>query len=67
MTEQMKELQNRIGAALAVLTAWNNDYYGIGGAAGDLDEEQAAELENVARSLEDMAVEYGLYEQYGEG
>ncbi len=61
---ELKELQERIRAVLAVLAAWNDDFYGIGGAAGDLDAEQVAELEKVARQLENMAVEYGLYEQY---
>ena len=48
----MEELQNRIGAALETLTAWNNAAWGIGGAAGDLDREQYEALLQIAWSLE---------------
>ena len=56
----MQEIQNRIGAALAVLTAWNNDFYGIGGAAGDLDREQYESLLHIAWALENIIEQHEI-------
>ena len=58
---------DRIGRALRLLTAWHDDFFGIGGAAGDADEYQEAALETVADTLDRIVIAYGLDKIYGEG
>lgn len=56
--EQM--MQERIGAALNKLTAWNGAFWGIGGAAGGLDWEQYETLLMLAWELEEIISTYGV-------
>ena len=58
--DNLLNMRERIGAALSALTAWNNDYFGIGGAAGDLDREQFEALLQVAWTLENIIEQHEI-------
>ena len=57
--DDMDRARDRIGDALARLAELNNNYFGLGGAAGDADREQYESLLRIAWELETILEEAG--------